>query len=83
MSSIPETASDEADYVLAQEEREMQELIASMEEEQDMSQHYGSDDEDYDQLFMEYTSSPASQQQPQPHQDNSASFADDDAMDMS
>jgi hypothetical protein len=80
---------EEADYVLAQEEREMQELIASMEE-QDPSQHYGSDDEDYDQLFMECTSVSAlrhqHQQRQQPRQDACASFEnfpDADAMDMS
>jgi hypothetical protein len=44
----------EADYVAAQEEYELQQLIASMEQENDAtSQHFGSDDEDYDQLFME------------------------------
>lgn len=47
----------EADYVLAQEEYELQQLIAAMEHEQNQEttsqQHYGSDDEDYDQIFME------------------------------
>jgi hypothetical protein len=44
----------EADYVAAQEDYELQQLIASMEQENDAtSQHFGSDDEDYDQLFME------------------------------
>ncbi|KAF2441453.1 hypothetical protein P171DRAFT_336224, partial [Karstenula rhodostoma CBS 690.94] len=66
-SSLPEQEMEEADYVLAQEEREMQELIASMEE-QDASQHYGSDDEDYDQLFMEYTDVSALRQQHQQRQ---------------
>lgn len=88
-SSLPGQEVEEADYVLAQEEREMQELIASMEE-QDASPHYGSDDEDYDQLFEEYTDMSAVQQQPQqrqePRQDVSArfeNFPDADAMDMS
>jgi hypothetical protein len=44
----------EADYVAAQEEYELQQLIASMEQESDTrSQHYGSDDDDYDSIFME------------------------------
>jgi len=82
---MPEQEVEEADYVLAQEEREMQELIASMGEEQDASQHYGSDDEDYDQLFMEYTtaSAPQMSQHHQPHQDMSTNYPDADAMDMS
>ncbi|XPS77899.1 hypothetical protein M3J09_009923 [Ascochyta lentis] len=45
----------EADHILAQEEHELQQLIASMEQEQsqDIPQHYGSDDEDYDQIFIQ------------------------------
>ncbi|KAL1612248.1 hypothetical protein SLS60_000472 [Paraconiothyrium brasiliense] len=87
-SSLPDQELEEADYVLAQEEREMQELIASMEEERDASQHYGSDDEDYDQLFMEYTSTSASQQHRKKQFHDAASanfenFPDADAMDMS
>ncbi|KAJ4357652.1 uncharacterized protein N0V89_002228 [Didymosphaeria variabile] len=87
-SSLPEQELEEVDYVLAQEEREMQELVASMEEEQDASQHYGSDDEDYDQLFIEYTSASAlhQQQQQQSHHAASANFEslpDADAMDLS
>jgi hypothetical protein len=79
---------------LAQEEQAMQELIASMEEEQDAEQNYGSDEEDYDQLFREYASNLQEQswQQQQQHQhqqqspfqhDNSMSGADADEMDMS
>lgn len=42
----------EADYIAAQEDYELQQLIASMEQESDTkSQHYGSDD-DYDSIFM-------------------------------
>ncbi|OAG07444.1 uncharacterized protein CC84DRAFT_1117795, partial [Paraphaeosphaeria sporulosa] len=67
LASLPAQEMDEADYVLAQEEREMQELIASMEE-QDASQHYGSDDEDYDLLFIEYTDVSALQQHHQQRQ---------------
>jgi hypothetical protein len=85
---------DEVEYILAQEEQAMQELIASMEEEQDAEQNYGSDEEDYDQLFREYASNLQEQswQQQQQHQhqqqspfqhDNSMSGADADEMDMS
>lgn len=43
----------EADYLAAQEEYELQQLIASIEQESETpSQHYGSDDEDYDSIFM-------------------------------
>lgn len=79
---------DEADYILAQEEQAVQELIASMEAEQeDVSQNYGSDDEDYDQLFKEFAwnmpQQPSQQQQQQAHQGASTSGTDIDAMDMS
>ena len=44
----------EADRYAAQEEYELQQLISSMEQESDArSQHYGSDDDDYDSIFME------------------------------
>lgn len=47
----------EAEWVLAQEEQEMEELLAAMEAEQpiqdDTSQHYGSDDDEFDSIFME------------------------------
>ncbi|KAF1964942.1 hypothetical protein BU23DRAFT_520311 [Bimuria novae-zelandiae CBS 107.79] len=83
-SSTPVQEMTEADYILTQEEQEMQELIASMEDEHDdASQHYGSDDEDYDQLFMEYTSNMQPQSQPQYQQNTSTTTADPDAMDMS
>ena len=86
MESEPQEM-DEADYVLAQEEQEMQELIASMEAEQaDASQNYGSDDEDYDQLFKEYAwnmQHPSPQQHQHVHQDTRISGTDMDAMDMS
>jgi hypothetical protein len=72
----------EADYVLAQEEYELQQLIASMEQEQSQDatpqQYYGSDDEDYDQIFMECAAGADSryQQQLQSH-DGGYGFADD------
>jgi hypothetical protein len=68
-----EPEMSEADYVLAQEEYELQQLIAAMEQEQNQDttpqQHYGSDDEDYDQIFMECAADvdPRYQQQPQAH----------------
>ncbi|KAF1829010.1 hypothetical protein BDW02DRAFT_574386 [Decorospora gaudefroyi] len=49
-----ENATAEVDYVAAQEEYELQQLVASMEQHDDArSQHYGSDEEDYDEIFME------------------------------
>ncbi|KAL6706104.1 hypothetical protein ACN47E_006020 [Coniothyrium glycines] len=49
-----EDGMTEVDYIAAQEEYELQELIASMEQENDVaSQHYGSDDDDYDSIFMD------------------------------
>ncbi|KAI4681789.1 uncharacterized protein J4E84_007385 [Alternaria hordeiaustralica] len=69
----------EADYVAAQEEYELQQLIASMEQESDArSQHYGSDDDDYDSIFMECATAGHDHQQPQRAQD---AFGGD-AMDM-
>lgn len=54
-----EREAEEAEHIRAQEEYELQALIAAMEEDtadDHASQHYGSDDDDYDQIFMEYTS---------------------------
>ena len=58
------TMSDEVEAVITQEERELQELLALAEEEErneEMrepgSERWGSDEEDYDSLFMEYLSS--------------------------
>ncbi|ORY08956.1 hypothetical protein BCR34DRAFT_626032 [Clohesyomyces aquaticus] len=79
----------EADYILQQEEREMQALIALMEDEEQSaqdtsSQHYGSDDEDFDQLFVEYTTTAETQNQDQPPYGLyiQSGYADPDAMDM-
>lgn len=81
---MPQRETVEADYILAQEEQEMELLIASMADDQDnATSHFGSDDDDYDQLFMEYTTSSAPLQQQHLHQDMSANIADSDAMDMS
>lgn len=75
----------EADYLLAQEEYELQQLVASMEQDQDQEtvpqQHFGSDDEDYDQIFMECATNfdTRYQQQPQPYD---SGYMDVDDMDM-
>jgi hypothetical protein len=81
----PTQEMTEADYVAAQEEFELQQLIAAMEEqdqENDVaSQHFGSDDEDYDQLFMDCAMTTDQQYQQQPHQ-SSMVFGDSHGMDM-
>jgi hypothetical protein len=73
----------EADYVAAQEEHELQHLIASMEQEacdnDAASQHFGSDDEDYDELLLECAAA-ADQQYQQQHP--SLSFEDVVPMDV-
>jgi len=80
----PQHEMTEADYVAAQEEYELQQLIASMEQENRdndaASQHFGSDDEDYDQLFMECATTVDQQKQQQP-QHSTSGFEDAD-MDM-
>jgi hypothetical protein len=80
-ASQPAQGMTEADYVAAQEEYELQQLVASMEQDDAASQHFGSDDEDYDQLFMECATTDNQQyhQQPQP---SSAAIDDADMMDM-
>lgn len=78
----PETS--EADYILALEEYEFQRLIASMDQDRSLDnvpQHYGSDDEDYDQIFMECVTNVDSQQPQQP-QDSVNYYRDVDDMDM-
>ena len=81
----PELFMTEADYLLAQEEYELQQLVASMEQDQDQGavpqQHFGSDDEDYDQIFMECATNfdTRYQQQPQPYD---SGYMDVDDMDM-
>jgi hypothetical protein len=75
----------EADYVAAQEEYELQQLIASMEQESDArSQHYGSDDDDYDSIFMECATAVDGQYQQQPQRAQLAqhAFESEDLMDM-
>ena len=75
-------AMTEADYIAAQEEFELQQLIASMEQESDVrSQHYGSDDEDYDSIFMECTM-PENSQSLQQSQTALNGFQHEDQMDM-
>ncbi|CAI6338395.1 unnamed protein product [Periconia digitata] len=50
-----EQAIEEAEYLRAQEEWELQQYIASMEEDEtdNASLHFGSDDEDYDAILIE------------------------------
>jgi len=74
----------EADYVAAQEEYELQQLIASMEQEGDgrSSQHYGSDDEDYDSIFMECAMAEQYHHQQQQAQHAQVAFECGDDTDM-
>lgn len=82
-NTTPQPAQEmsEGDYVAAQEEYELQQLIASMEQDDAASQHFGSDDEDYDALFMECATTVDQQYQQQPQQSNTM-FEATDAMDM-
>lgn len=79
----PEQEMTEEEYILAQEEYELQALIAAMEEEQNQqdstSQHYGSDDEDYDQIFRECMADDVARET---SSDARHAFLDPDAMDM-
>lgn len=86
-NSKPRYSQDmtEADYVAAQEEYELQQMIAAMEQQDQendaASQHFGSDDEDYDQLFMDCATMHDQQYQNQPQQQQFG-FEDGGAMDM-
>jgi hypothetical protein len=74
----------EADYVAAQEQYELDQLVAMREEEEKRSsQHYGSDDEDYDSIFMECATvaDERDQQQPQSQQQQ-LGFGSGGEMDM-
>lgn len=80
-----EQGMTEADYVAAQEEYELQQLIASMEQDSDVrSQHYGSDDDDYDSIFMECANTVDQENQYHPRQSSSGFdvFDEMDTMDM-
>ncbi|KAH7401561.1 hypothetical protein BKA66DRAFT_508070 [Pyrenochaeta sp. MPI-SDFR-AT-0127] len=69
----------EVDHIAAQEDYELQQLIASMEQEADAtSQHYGSDDEDYESIFMECATTVDQQYQ----QQSQSAPHEVDAMDM-
>lgn len=71
----------EADYVAAQEEYELQQLIASIEQEPDVQpHHYGSDDEDYDLIFMKCAMAEDGQSE-QPSQTVQHGFGSEDMMD--
>ncbi|RMZ66279.1 hypothetical protein GMOD_00005367 [Pyrenophora seminiperda CCB06] len=84
-----EAGMTEADWVAAQEEYEVQQLVASMEQEShgpsSPSQHYGSDDDDYDAIFMECAMGVGNepfQHQHQHQQQAQAAFDTDMDMDM-
>jgi hypothetical protein len=73
----------EADWVAAQEEYELQQLIASMEADADAkSQHFGSDDEDYDEIFMDVAMTADQSWQHQGQQSHSSFGSDEMDMDM-
>ncbi|KAF2184266.1 hypothetical protein K469DRAFT_688753 [Zopfia rhizophila CBS 207.26] len=78
-----EEEAQEADFILEQEERELQALIALMENDQGhqnaSSQYDGSDEEDYDQILIEYMANSDAQQPG--FQDPTFDYAD--AMDIS
>ncbi|KAJ8112501.1 hypothetical protein OPT61_g5135 [Boeremia exigua] len=86
-SSMPmfEPGMTEADYLLAQEEYELQQLIASMDAERNQDatpqQHFGSDDEDYDQIFLECATEIDTGYQRQ-SLDHHSEYRDVDDMDM-
>ena len=75
----------EAEYLLAQEDYELQQLVAAMEQEQNQDttpqQHYGSDDEDYDQIFMECAADVDTRHQ-QHTQAHDSGYRDVDDMDI-
>lgn len=75
------TMSDEVEAIAHQEEQELEELLALAEEEskEPGSERWGSDEEDYDSLFMEYLSSQQHPKQQQP----ASQKGDEDAMDTS
>jgi hypothetical protein len=79
----PTQEMTEVDYLAAQEEYELQQLIAAMEDQENdaTSQHFGSDDEDYDQLFMDCATTVDQQYQQQP-QYLEVGSTDSNAMDM-
>ncbi|EMD96618.1 hypothetical protein COCC4DRAFT_65272 [Bipolaris maydis ATCC 48331] len=82
-NNAPQFDSDmtEADYIAAQEEYELQQLIASIEQEPDVQpHHYGSDDEDYDSIFMECAMAEDGQSE-QPSQTVQNGFGREDMMD--
>lgn len=65
-ASLPEMS--EVDYIAAQEEYELQQLISLMEPGSEAnSQHYGSDDDDYDSIFMECAATVDENYQQQSH----------------
>ncbi|KAL1629672.1 hypothetical protein SLS56_005325 [Neofusicoccum ribis] len=86
-----QSSEEEAEAIAQQEDEELDALLALMEEEErranagtddTASQHYGSDDDEYDNIFSEYLS--AEQASRLPHEDYMVDDHEDyDAMDMS
>lgn len=68
LQSSRHTMSDEVEAVAHHEEQELEELLALAEDEQSSvqeprSERWGSDEEDYDDIFMEFISSSQTAQQ--------------------
>jgi hypothetical protein len=79
-ASLPEMS--EADYIAAQEEYDLEQLISSMEPGSDAnSQHYSSDDDDYDSIFIECAITVDENYQQQSHLAQ-AIFDKEDVMDV-
>ncbi|KAF2809671.1 uncharacterized protein BDZ99DRAFT_463445 [Mytilinidion resinicola] len=82
-ANVENYPAEEADHILEQENRELDALISSLNEshpdQDDIPQGFGSDDDDYDALFMDLLGSQEKQQQ----NSGSQSYEDNDAMDIS
>jgi hypothetical protein len=82
-STEGEMEMTEADYVAAQEQYELEQLVAMREEEEKTSsQCYGSDDEDYDEIFMECVTTADQQQQQSQQQQLGLRSGEEMDMDM-
>lgn len=79
----PELDMTEAEYLLAQEEYELLQLVASMEQEHNSTpQHYGSDEEDYDEIFLECMSADQYGQSQRQDANHAPGHGEDVDMDM-
>lgn len=85
--SMKHTVFDEVEAVAYQEEKELEELLALAEDEKSSvqeprSERWGSDEEDYDDIFMEFmSSSEIPQQAPSSIHDETAIDTMDTSMD--